>query len=357
MRVSIVLLILAGISISFAQIDVGQPAPTFYLPIRDGGSFYMSRMVGADARTDSRAPIVLCFFQAACDPCQTEIEELVKLQSEFPDIGIYLVNIRDSDEVLAEFVQAYETIPEILLDRYAVNSKRYGAVLDDDTVVLPNTYFITMDATIHYHHTDFSAGDETIYREKLVELTAMLEEERAALAAAAAAEEEQAAAAAEEEAHPGLEAGQPAPTFSLPRLEGQRFYLSQVVGEKVQPENRKPVVVSFFQTTCIPCKAEIAELTKLQDEFPDVVIYLVDLNETEELVAEYIETFDLKLEMLMDRYGAVGKMYEVVDPYGLAVLPNSFIVAPDGTLYYHHVGFKPGDEEIYREKFIELTSQ
>ncbi len=357
MRVRIVLLILAGISISFAQVDIGQLAPTFYLPIRSGGSFYMSRMVGANVTPANRAPIVLCFFQATCDPCQAEIEELVKLQSEFPDIGIYLVNIRDSDEVLTEFVQAYESTPDILLDRYAVNSKKYGAVLEDDTVVLPNTYFIAMDGTVYYHHSDFSSGDETIYREKLAELTTMLGEERAALAAAAAAAEEEQLAAVEEEAHTGLVVGQPAPTFTLLRLEGQRFYLSRVVGEGVQPEDRKPVVVSFFQTTCIPCKAEIAELEKLQEEFPDVIIYLVDLNESEELVAQYIETYDLKLQMLMDPYGRIGKIYEVVDDNGLAHLPNSFIIAPDGNLYYHHVGFAPGDEEIYREKFIELTSQ
>ncbi len=154
-----------------------------------------------------------------------------------------------------------------------------------------------------------------------------------------------------------IEVGQTAPTFYLPRLEGGSFYLSQVVGPKARPDNRIPVVLSFFQTTCVPCKAEIAELEKLQEEFPGVNIYLVDLNEADELVAEYIEKFDLKLEMLMDRYGAVGKKYQVVAESGVAILPNSFIVAPDGTLYYRHIGFKPGDEEIYRQKFTELTSR
>ncbi|GAF98456.1 unnamed protein product, partial [marine sediment metagenome] len=188
------------------------------------------------------------------------------------------------------------------------------------------------------------------------ELTKLLEEELAALAEEAA--EKEAKPEAREEVHTSLEVGQPVPTFSLPRLEGKRFYLSRLVGPDAKPDARKPVVVSFFQTTCVPCKAEIAELEKLQEEFPGVVIYLVDLNETDELVTEYIERFNLKLQMLMDRYGAVGKKYGVVDKSsGVAILPNSFIVAPDGTLYYRHTGFRPGDEEVYRKKFEELTSR
>ena len=132
--------------------------------------------------------------------------------------------------------------------------------------------------------------------------------------------------------------------------------MSRMVGAKAKSEDRQRVVVSFFQTTAIPCKAEIAVLVKLQQEFPGIGIYLVNLNEKPELVTDFIERFDLKLPVLMDRYGAVGKKYGVVDANGLAHLPNSFVVAPDGALYYHHTGFTPGDEEVYRQKFIELTS-
>ena len=95
----------------------------------------------------------------------------------------------------------------------------------------------------------------------------------------------------------------------------------------------------------------------LQEEFPGITIYLVDLNEKKELVAEYIKRFDLKLEMILDRYGQVGKKYGVVDKRGLAVLPNTFVVSADGNIYYHHTGFKPGDESVYREKFVALTKQ
>jgi peroxiredoxin len=131
--------------------------------------------------------------------------------------------------------------------------------------------------------------------------------------------------------------------------------MSRTVGAKAKPADKKPVVISFFQTTCVPCKAEIEQFQVLQEEFPGIDIYLVDLSEDKALVAEYIDRFDLKLNMLMDRYGSVGKKYGVVDARGLAHLPNSFIIDADGIIRYHHRGFKPGDEEHYRKVFQELT--
>lgn len=356
MKIKIPVFLFACISLLSAQIEVGQKAPPISLPILHGKRFSLAQVVEPNSRPEKRQPVVVSFFQTTRIPCKVEIAELEKLQQEFPDVKIYLVDINEPEELVTGYVAKFDIQIEILLDRYGVTGKRYGVVDENDMVKLPNSFVINTDGTLYYHHTGFEPGDEAVYRAKFAELTKQLEEERAARAEELAKKEEK-AAAKKEEAHAGLEVGQPAPLFSLPRLEGKRFYLSRLVGSRAKPDARKPVVVSFFQTTCVPCKAEIAELEKLQEDFPGVVIYLVDLNETDELVAEYIERFNLKLQMLMDRYGAVGKKYSVVDESGVAILPNSFIVAPDGTLHYRHTGFKPGDEEVYRKKFEELTSR
>ncbi|UCD39192.1 MAG: TlpA family protein disulfide reductase [Fidelibacterota bacterium] len=355
MRTKFITFLCLFVSLLSAQLEVGNEAPTFYLPRLVGGSFYMSRMVGPKAKPDDRMPLVVSFFQTTCIPCKAEIAEFEKLQDEFPLIKIYLVGLNEPDQLVAEYVEKFDLKLEMLLDRYGVVGKKYGVVDEEGVAILPNSYIIATDGTVYYHHTGFKPGDEAAYREKFEELTKIQEAAIAAREAELAAETKQ--PEKKEEHHDLLAVGQPAPTFFLPRLDGGSFYLSRVVGAKAKADQRKPVVVSFFQTTCIPCKAEIAELEKLQDEFPGVVIYLVDLNEEDGLVKEYIERFDLKLQMLMDRYGAVGKKYGVVDENGLAILPNSFIVAQDGSIYYHHTGFKPGDEEIYRKKFTELTSQ
>jgi len=356
MRVKVIVLLLVCGSLTHAQLEVGQMAPTFYLPRLSGGSFYLSQVVGPKARPADIKPVVLSFFQTTCVPCKAEIAALEKLQVEFPGIDIYLVDLNESDELVAEYVEKCEIKLEMLLDRYGVNGKKYGVVDENGVALLPNSYIIAMDGTVYYHHADFKPGDEAVYREKFIELSKQLEEERAALAEESAKKEAE-AIVEKEESQAGLEVGQPVPIFTLSNLEGKRFYMSRVVGSKAKPQNRKPVVVSFFQTTCGPCKAEITELEKLQEEFPGIIIYLVDLSEPADSVRVYVERFEPKLKMLLDPYGKVGEKYGVVDENGRAILPNSFVVAPDGTLYYRHTSFKLGDEKVYREKFTELSSQ
>ncbi len=357
MNAKILAALTVSLAVAHAQLEIGQQAPKFYLPRLDGGSFYLSKVVGAKAKAKERRPVVVSFFQTTCIPCKAEIAEFEKLRVEFPEIDIFLVDISESTELVEDYIATYGVQLPMLMDRYGVTGKRFGVVDENDVALLPNSFILSMDGTVYYQHTGFKPGDESVYREKLTELAALHKAELAALEAERIAEEQQVQAEAKKAAAvAALIVGQPAPTFFLPRLAGGSFYLSRVVGPKAKAEDRKPVVVSFFQTTCIPCKAEIAEFEVLQEDFPDVTIYLVDLNEPPELVTEYVERFDLKLDMLMDRYGAVGKKYGVVEPSGLALLPNSFIIAPDGSLYYSHTGFKPGDETTYRQKFADLST-
>ncbi len=354
-----ILSLIACCSLLSAQIEVGSKAPTFFLPKQAGGSFYLSKVVGPKAKPHKRSPVVLSFFQTTCVPCKAEIAEFEKLQEQFPRIPIYLIDLSEKPDLVAQYIAEFDLKLPMLLDRYGVTGKRYGVVDENGLAHLPNSFILALDGTVYYHHQGFKPGDEAIYQEKLSDMDQALTAWQDSLAKAEEAEALATAAAATKsrtQQSGKLAVGDKAPTFFLPRQTGGSFYLSRTVGPKAKEKEKRPVVISFFQTTCVPCKAEIAELEKLQEEFPGVTIFLVDLNEPAELVAEYIERFDIKLEMLMDRYGAVGKKYGVVDANGLAYLPNSFIVAPNGTLYYHHTGFKPGDEEAYRQKFIELTS-
>ncbi len=353
------LLLIVCFSLLSAQIEVGDKAPTFFLPKQTGGSFYLSKIVGPKAKPKKRTPVVLSFFQTTCVPCKAEIAEFEKLQEQFPRIPIYLIDLNEKPQLVDQYIAEFDLKLPMLLDRYGVTGKKYGVVDENKLAHLPNSFILALDGTVYYHHQGFKPGDEAIYREKLTDMDQALTAWQDSLVKAEQAEALAAAAAAPKSGikqSGKLAVGDKAPTFFLPRQKGGSFYLSRTVGPKAKAANKRPVVISFFQTTCIPCKAEITELEKLQEEFPGITIFLVDLNEPAELVAEYIERFDLKLEMLLDRYGAVGKKYGVVDAQGLAHLPNSFVVSPDGTLYYHHTGFKPGDEEVYRQKFIELTS-
>ena len=156
--------------------------------------------------------------------------------------------------------------------------------------------------------------------------------------------------------HNIIPAGDAAPTFFLRLVSGKSFFMTKIVGPKAKEAFRKPLVLSFFATWCIPCKKEIPQLHILQDKYPGVGIYLVDVNEPPDLVAAYIKEYEIGLDVLMDRYGKVASKYGVVNDQGIGNLPTLFIIDEDGTIILSHVGYKEGDEEEYDQVLGELTA-
>ncbi len=154
-----------------------------------------------------------------------------------------------------------------------------------------------------------------------------------------------------------LQQGEIAPTFILPSLNGDRgiFKLNRVVGRKSKPGSRKPVVLTFFMTTAIQSRLELAELQKLQTAFPEVAYCLVNMNESRRTLKRYFSTYNTSFEVLGDTRGELGKIYNVIDVNGVTHLPNTYFINESGLIYYHHRGFSKGDELIYAQKLSELT--
>ena len=154
-----------------------------------------------------------------------------------------------------------------------------------------------------------------------------------------------------------VKVGDQAPSFFLRFYDGKSFYLSRTVGPKAKADKKKPVVLSFFATWCIPCKKEIPQLHILQEQYPEVGIYLIDVNEPVDLLGGYIEEFEISLRVLMDRYGKVATKYGVVDDKGVGNLPTLFIIDSDGEVRTAHVGYKEGDEKHYADMLKEITGR
>ncbi|MCH8327258.1 MAG: TlpA family protein disulfide reductase [Candidatus Marinimicrobia bacterium] len=161
---------------------------------------------------------------------------------------------------------------------------------------------------------------------------------------------------AEPVTHNIVQAGEMAPTFFLRQSTGKSFFMTKIVGPKAKEGTRKPIVLSYFATWCIPCKKEIPQLEILQQKYPGVGIYLIDVNEPPDLLAAYIKEYDIKLDVLMDRYGKVAAKYGVVNEQGVGNLPTLFIIDEDGTVILSHVGYKEGDEKEYDEILHGLTT-
>lgn len=154
-----------------------------------------------------------------------------------------------------------------------------------------------------------------------------------------------------------LKEGTQAPSFFLKTNTGESFFLSRVVGPKAKANLKQPVVLSFFATWCVPCKKEIPQLEILQKAYPGVGIYLVDVNEEGDLVAEYVKKFDVKLPILLDRYGKVSEKYSVVNDQGIGNLPTLVIISAEGEIVLYHVGYKEGDEKTYENIIKDLISK
>lgn len=121
--------------------------------------------------------------------------------------------------------------------------------------------------------------------------------------------------------------GQPAPDFALRDLDGAVVTLSDLRGQVVW--------VNFWATWCRPCKEELPDIQKLQDEMRDggLIVLAVNKEESAEDAAAYMRDAGLSLRTLLDRSG------EVYEQYRLQGLPDSFLIDRDGNLASIYYGF------------------
>lgn len=130
-----------------------------------------------------------------------------------------------------------------------------------------------------------------------------------------------------------LKVGQQAPTFFTKLLTNEDFFLSKIVGQKAPVEKRKPILLSFFTTSCVPCRVEIPQLEQLQKEFPNAAFYLVNISEEPEVVRRYIAQMGYKLPVLLDKHGIIGNKYQV------KMTPTNYIIDASGKIVYIGRGF------------------
>ena len=135
---------------------------------------------------------------------------------------------------------------------------------------------------------------------------------------------ELASAAPTVDAAVGTAIGDLAPDFALPGDDGQTYRLSDFRG--------RPVLLNFWATWCGPCRVEMPAFQQAHEAGGDLAILAVDYGETAEDVAAYRTEMGVTFPLLVD------ETMEIGDTFGVAQIPSTFLIGPDGRIVDVHYG-------------------
>jgi cytochrome c biogenesis protein CcmG/thiol:disulfide interchange protein DsbE len=123
--------------------------------------------------------------------------------------------------------------------------------------------------------------------------------------------------------------GQPAPSLTLPLLDGSGTFDASALRDKV-------VVVNFFASWCLPCREEQPDLSAAANAFASRDVVIVEI--------AYQDEADTALAFL-DEFGRSEAAIYLADPggraaiaYGVFGIPETFFVAKDGTVVGKAIG-------------------
>ena len=116
----------------------------------------------------------------------------------------------------------------------------------------------------------------------------------------------------------------PAPDFTLDTLDGGTFTLSSTRG--------KPVVLNFWASWCGPCKDEAPVLAELAHHYGNK-LDIVGVNSQDDIgdARSFAQRYGLDFTVVHD----TGPVYR---KWGLGGLPETFVIAPDGTVVQRYAG-------------------
>ena len=129
-----------------------------------------------------------------------------------------------------------------------------------------------------------------------------------------------------------LSVGDTSPTFFLRDINGEDFFLSDYVGEPRNPftkqSKKKVVILSFFATWCKPCIKELPELQSISGNYSNdtLLTLLIDVNEKRDEVNKFLESLDIHLLVVLDRYGKISQGYNIISLPTLLIIDNGGII-------------------------------
>ncbi len=127
----------------------------------------------------------------------------------------------------------------------------------------------------------------------------------------------------------------PIPELTMKTLDGKTITTKDLEG--------KVTIFNFWATWCAPCRAEVPDLVKLQDQYKDHLVIIGVLSEDEP--GPHVSRFAADYKM---NYPVVPETKELTDAFpGIFALPTTFMVGPDLKMMQKHVGqIRPAQIEL-----------
>lgn len=119
----------------------------------------------------------------------------------------------------------------------------------------------------------------------------------------------------------GVEEGQSAPDFEFSAFDGRRLRLSGFRG--------RPVVLNFWASWCVPCRAEMPLLESAIREHADAGLAVIGVNNGEryQTASRFLERLDVSLTAYAyDPDGAVVRRYAILG------MPTTFFIDREGVI-------------------------
>ena len=152
----------------FAELKVGDDAPTFFVRDLAEKNFFFSDTLKLDR------PTVLSFFATWCGPCRLEMPVLDTLSQSYGDINFYLVDVsgltqgkskmKEDPAKVKIMVESLGVTLQVLMDKYGKVAEKYGVKS------LPRLVVIDSKSKAHYIHDGYAPGDENKLKEVLDKL-------------------------------------------------------------------------------------------------------------------------------------------------------------------------------------------
>ena len=156
------LLLITILSLSYAQLKVGDKAPPISLFRLDNNKYYHMK------DEIEKNTIVLSFFATWCEPCKKEIPKLNAMLDtlKMDSLSFYYINVsniaptgkkkksKETHKIIKIFKDKLNMTAPILLDKYALVYKSY------QLKKMPTVVVIDKDGKISYFHDGYKPGDE-----------------------------------------------------------------------------------------------------------------------------------------------------------------------------------------------------